>query len=410
MSNKAIIVPLPNQKNSPSGSNPVRRRNKKSKPNKQQAAAMPNTMSKKSVPRSVPRSRGPSLQLNNRARFPNQEYGVAATRLFNIYKMNPYLSMLCQPKVMQIRFPDTYSRPTALYTSYQYFDVVGNNNVLNSAMDMGKFAFLIQPIISNPYAQSLSIVNDTVTVFNPGTQWGIPNFQTRASYVEYLDPNTSTMAGSYTGPALNPGGAGLIEQYRPIAMSAWFQCTASDLQNGGEVSTVLADGSTIDDYYTVNSNTFYQEYKALAEAQRAYTGKLKDGCYTFWKPFGTNDSSLRQPYRTANNADDTAESYNFPAIYISGISSSPGVTIGRIEVITVYEYTTTSRIVEVVDSPVAPGLIEHASTMLTDQSTSMANTEHQTWINELLGVLGGAAKGAAKVALPAILEGLLGML
>jgi hypothetical protein len=338
------------------------------------------------------------------------EYGSSAMKLFQEFQFNPYLSMLIQPKVLQLRLPDKFSHPTALYTSYQYFDVVGNNAVGTLATDLGKFSFLIQPIIGNPYAQSLAngIEFDTVTQYNPGVTWGA--FDTRLSYEEFLDPNYTTMIGTFTGPVFTT--PGLVEQYRPLAMSAWFQCTASSLQNGGEVSALLTDGASIDEYYGALTNeTYLQEYKNLAAQQKAYTGKLRDGSYTFWKPFNDDDYLMRQPYTgVVNSGATTTEAHDFPSIIISGISQTPGTTVGRIEVITVYEYTSNSRVVAVEDSPVAPGLIVHAMEMITHKATSMANAEHQTFIQQLLGILGSATKGAIKEAGPQLLEALLTML
>lgn len=325
--------------------------------------------------------------------------------------------MLIQPKVTQMRYPDEYSRPTALYTSYSYYDVVGNNGAGTAVGDLGKFSFLFRPVISGlvatfngtdlPFGQEFN--------FLPTATWGPASFYTASNYNSSVDPNTIALCGVPNGTYTGYIPLGLMTAYRPLAMSVWCNFTGNTLQDGGRIAAALLDGSVTPSYF-VNPPPVpgsMQEYENLAQAPTAYEGPLNKGSYSFWVPYA-DDDTLFYPYfggQAIGGTADDAESHDWPVIAVSGISTQPGNIVARIEVVTVFEYTTNSRLVQVLPSDIAPNLILNARAVLAQKvCTSMANDEHKSFISEALGILGSAAKGAAKAAGPALLDVLLGML
>lgn len=332
-------------------------------------------------------------------------YGATMNSVLAAVRGNPYLEMLVSPKTVQMRYPDENCRPSALYISQAYFDVVGNNNANTAAADLGKFSFVVRPVLSSPVAYVGSAYQTQVTYFNPTIQWNFANFQALASYILVADSNYQTLVGTPNANNTNINVKGLLRDYRPVAMSVWFQYTGDTLNDGGNVAACLVDGTLVDQLYFANpvSPGDLQEFRNLAEVPMAYDGRIRDGTYTYWFPWDSSDSDFRVPwYGTSNIGTDQAEIYNWPSIVVSGQTSHPGVIVGRIEVNWVFEYTTSSRLVEQIPSPVNPELIVHARKNLATMQSSMANDDHMAFINRLVAAAGPGTRRLLTAAAPLV--------
>jgi hypothetical protein len=336
------------------------------------------------------------------------EQGSKVQTFMNKYGFNPYLAMLINPKEYAMRYPDEFGRTSALYSSYQYFNVTGNNAVTSAPGDVGKFCFIIRPVISSTVANFAGgAPYNTVTYYNPNVIWG--DFTAASSYVIAQDPNSVALIGAPNAGLTGFTSLGLIQTYRPIAMSVWFQSTASALLDGGDVSAALVDGTVIPNLYgsTPPAPGYLQEYDNLAKVPCAYEGKIKEGTYTFWKPTSNDDTEFYAPFGVVETDNNTisAEEQNYPTIVVSGQSQNNASNIvGRVEIITIYEYMTTSRLVESKPSVVDTRMVTQARAIVQKLCTSMSNEEHKTFIQEVLGLLGSAAKGAAKSIGPKLLD------
>lgn len=315
------------------------------------------------------------------------EYGPLVDRLTRMYGTNPYMAMLIQPKYYQMRYPDEFSRPTALYSSYQYWDVTGNAAVSTSIGDKGKFAWVFRPVLGSlvanastgQYAQSWNYQDDVT--------WGSPSLATPANWDFDVDPNSVQMVGTPNAGNTAFTNFGFVRDYRPIAMSVWFKYTGDTLIDGGNIAIALVDGTLLANYFTANPAApgNLAEYKNLAKVDYAYEGRMSEGVYGFWTPWDTEDQTFKPPFGTSTlGFGGYAEQYPFPSICVSGQATHPGIVVGRFEVITIFEYTTSSRVPDVKPSPVATHLITEARTALQDQPTCMANDMHDAFIDMML--------------------------
>lgn len=182
---------------------------------------------------------------------------------------------------------------------------------------------------------------------------------------------------------------GLVKKIRPVACSALFTYANTSLMNGGRVSGHLVPGDTLaDNFFTNNpvNNGQYQLWERLAQCPGAYSGPIKDGTYVFYTPDTDLDYQLRSP--------DEANYYDYPAIVISG-EFNPGslqtgrVSVGRLEVITVYEFTTTSTLFETYVRPGSHAVMDSYAEVLASIPRSMPNGVH--WDN-IKGWLSKAGK------------------
>jgi hypothetical protein len=295
---------------------------------------------------------------------------------------NPYLACLIDPANNAVRIPDEYSNQTALYCSRSFYDVYGNTGVGTASSDIGKFSFMIRPVLG---AQSPPPALAQVTNVSNTAVWPTTDFSSVLTYQSYADPNLNTLIG-------NLGSNGLVREIRPVAMSAWFQYTVPQITLGGHVACALTDGN-VQNYFPNPPNMAglpLQEYRTLSTLPNSYNGKIIDGCYAFYKPFDAEDIVFQNAHEPYQSYSDYGVAHTYPAIIISGqVMSTSGTyagVIGRIQVDIIFEYVTFSRVVESTPSPVNPPLLWNARQALQNVRTCMANDEHESFFRKVLNV------------------------
>jgi hypothetical protein len=325
------------------------------------------------------------------------EYGSdLSLYLNNLRNVNPYLACLVMPKYHICRNPDQLSKITGLYKTILYNDVVAGSLATNPA-DLGKFAFVFRPVLSSSVAiNNVGGFSAQTWQFTPSADWTI-NSQNSAFWTFTADPNTTTMVGTpnVAGTAFTQ--FGLVRDYRPVAMSVWFQFTANELQNGGNVAMALLDGSLLQQYFGGGTPAPgpLQEYRNLSRLPFSYNGKLASGCYGFWKPNDYVDSSFRESFGTGDvtlpaQFDDSAEGWQYQSLVVSGQAQASGL-IGRIETHIVYEISSSSTVPDMQPSPVHPRMVDHANMVLANVPTVMANEQHESFLAGLLKFAESAA-------------------
>jgi len=299
---------------------------------------------------------------------------------------NPYLATLIDPAEYSCRIPDEFSNQTALYCSRTYLDVYGNTNPASGAPNLGKFSFYIRPVLGHDDASPTYIMHNSIIEVKSTAVWQTINWNEPvigAYFQSSNDPNFVQMIKNHNG---------LVREIRPVAMSAWFQFTAPSLTLGGHVGCALTDGQY--DWYNNDgtltgwpAGTPLQEYRNLSLLPNSYNGKITEGCYAFYKPFDQDDIIFRN-YQGGSMAVNYGANHTYPAIVISGqvISTAAPYSgiIGRIQVDTVYEYVTYSRLVQSLPSPVCPELVWNARQALQTVKTCMANDEHKNFFSKVL--------------------------
>jgi len=353
----------------------------------------------------APRSRG-RARARGRGSVPfraSTAYGWMSQGTYqNLHQNNPYMAMLIQPGAFSMRLPDENSRPSALYSSERYISVTGNSAAGTPDNDSGKFCFIVRPVIGSNVATHASTYAAQILEFDPSIDWNQANFQNGANYIVFNDTNTTTMEGVPNGGNTAFTTFGMVRDYRPVAMSVWFQFQGDTLNDGGQIAACLVDGTLLQQIFT-NAPVapgYLQEYANLSVVPGAYDGSLRKGCYTFWYPWDIGDSDFKPPYSTAAAGIQSAELYNYPAIVVSGRTTKPGDIIGRLEVRIIFEYTTSSRVPDTESSPVAPELITQARKILSRIPTSMANDEHNGIIQQALSLAGPMGARALRIGLP----------
>lgn len=177
---------------------------------------------------------------------------------------------------------------------------------------------------------------------------------------------------------------GNCKKIRPIAMSVLASYSGTTLRDGGMISACLIPGdSLIDNFFTNNpiSGGQYQMWENLSRVPMAYNGPLREGTYSYWRPDSDLDTYLRTP--------DESNLYNFPTIIVSG-EFSPGETlsgqvqVGRLQVVQVYEWTTTSTMFEAYTRPGSHNIMDAITSSISGYNTSMSNPIHLSDIGKYM--------------------------
>lgn len=335
----------------------------------------------------------------------------------------PYLRCLTNPSAENAaRLPDHYSFPTGLLHSRQTISVIGNSGATDQS-DLGRFSFAVSPTVLNLGVVNTARVYQTVNT-EPYQTKSHQDF-VQGSKVVMVDPaaNWSALGAAFNlspgdpellitlgDPNNTPGLMGTdannyldgdIQTLRPVAMSVWYENTLSDLACTGDVVICLVPPSSLNGQYVpVNFNQVdygaippvlpvfsgqgpLYNWEQLANVPGSYSGKLKDGGYAFWVPSCVEDTDFFDKVENALT--------DFPVIYVSGqvgggaTASIPEGAIGKLQIETVFEYTTNAQYLDQSKSPCVIGALDKIKAVLYDQPTAMANDEHLAWWRRLLG-------------------------
>lgn len=187
---------------------------------------------------------------------------------------------------------------------------------------------------------------------------------------------------------------GNVQMLRPIAMSCLLTNVAPPLFSGGNIVAYSAPASTIKENYFAKPsiNGPLQAWESLAvnnKGSLTHDGVYTDGAYAFYQPYNTNDLLLRSP--TQNNA------FSFPGIIMSG-QFAPGiqqgyVEIGRIRIITIFEYTTNNPLFEAESNAGTTNDLEAVTNFATSCPHCTANATH---LKAVTNFVKSAASGLVK--------------
>jgi len=199
---------------------------------------------------------------------------------------------------------------------------------------------------------------------------------------------TSYQAGScYANFTREPGNLydkGLVKHIRPVSMSVLWTFMGETLHDGGQISAALCPGNSLRDNVLIDSSSAsapgsFQDFQSLGKVPGSYEGPMREGAYVMWLP-------EEQPHRNFYLPSEVS-SVNYPPICISGrYSSTAGmnnITIGRMLIITNFEYETSSLVIPSFPAPVNPDEILIASVMLSKIRHAMSNPDHPGFLSRL---------------------------
>jgi hypothetical protein len=179
----------------------------------------------------------------------------------------------------------------------------------------------------------------------------------------------------------------ILQKYRVTAQKVHFKCTLSDFNNSGEVALNFLQGGAQESLFTVagGNKLSFESLSNNNLPQRSYAGCLKDGFYGFWVPDNSLDIQLRTYLQSLL--------YAFPCFAFAGnwtpTGASPGlVTIGYLRIVTNYEYTTVSRIIDTQAQPGTDAYIQAMQGALADIPKVMENPKHKSTLLQILRNIG----------------------
>lgn len=265
---------------------------------------------------------------------------------------NMYLDCLVDPSRGPIRLPDEYDKPTAVHQEVLYTTVTTG---ASGSFNPGAFSIIVNPFIGVATPASVRDCTLTIAASN-GTSW--PGTSFTAS-----DPDRATLAA-------------ICNNIRPVSASVYVTYIGDTLTNGGQIAAALIPGNGVVSNVITPTGQDLRLVANLALQPDAYSGPLSKGAYCFWSPEDQADSffySITQ-----------AQGYSYPLLFVSGVSTQYNTAVVRVTVIVNYEYTTPSRLVTSLPSPIEPALITHAKKVLQTQPNCMANDDHSTWWSRVL--------------------------
>ncbi len=184
----------------------------------------------------------------------------------------------------------------------------------------------------------------------------------------------------------DPGSAyGIVEEIRPVAQSFLATYMGTDLNNGGDIAAAYVPYDLFQsNYLDVSSNQLgqLQSFENVSQLDDSYNGPLKHGAYAWWCPQDQTD------YNIASVADHNQMKY--PVLLCSGIFQ-PGVAQPnetnplRVEVSTVFEYTTRVTAMDTEKCVGSQNMIDIVNNSLRNQPHAMQNKTHFAWIKDFLG-------------------------
>lgn len=242
-------------------------------------------------------------------------------------------------------------------------------------------------------AQTMLTESYTITATRTNNQFSVSS--TAATITQAYVMFTSAV---YDNAALNEDD-GAVESIRPVAMSVLASYNGPLLTNGGQIAMARIPSDAAKTNFFTNSPGApgaFRTWNVIANLnEHNYDGPLNKGAYGFWSQEDVLDYNLMTP--TEHNA------YFYPTIVCAG-QWNPGsdvtvdTTILRVEIDTIFEYTTIRTLFDTESYIGSTVCVETAQGMLATQNACRENPEHIPWYKKLLSFLAKTGKIVGEVA------------
>jgi len=194
-----------------------------------------------------------------------------------------------------------------------------------------------------------------------------------------------SMTTTFTSGVENSSDTGIIKQIRPVSMVVTFSPNQAPAFSGGFVSTALLPGGNRDSFFT-NTPTqevgAYQYYESLAQMSNMAERQYNEGTSCCYFPDGPEDIDW--------NSVSESLLASPPAIVVSGkyipsqaIVNQPS-SIGQISVTTNYEFTTDSKLWNLVEIKGSQACIDSVLDQLCGINPCRGNPEHFVWLKRVM--------------------------
>lgn len=242
-------------------------------------------------------------------------------------------------------------------------------------------------------AQTMLTESYTITATRTNNQFSVSS--TAATITQAYVMFTSAV---YDNAALNEDD-GAVESIRPVAMSVLASYNGPLLTNGGQIAMARIPSDASKTNFFTNSPGApgaFRTWNVIANLnEHNYDGPLNKGAYGFWSQEDVLDYNLMTP--TEHNA------YFYPTIVCAG-QWNPGsdvtvdTTILRVEIDTIFEYTTIRTLFDTESYIGSTVCVETAQGMLATQNACRENPGHIPWYKKLLSFLAKTGKIVGEVA------------
>jgi len=186
---------------------------------------------------------------------------------------------------------------------------------------------------------------------------------------------------------LIPLNGGLFSKVRTTGMTVLFSNMIAPNYCGGTVVANLIENVSLESNYFINgAQNSLAMWEALSEVngRPCYKGPVEDGAYAFWVPLDITQTAFVRP--------DAMATVGYPQLVFSGqYTNAAGLTgiqeVGRVQMITSYEYETVSNVPET-DYP--EGSLDQLDLLLTvfDKSpVACSNPTHKGLIGKFIKAL-----------------------
>lgn len=235
----------------------------------------------------------------------------------------------------------------------------------------------------------------------------IPYIRTGGGTPSYVMLNVFSFVSSVVDSRLASfDNSQMVSSLRPLGMSALYTNILPDLYAGGELVAYSAPSGDVRNLYAQpNSLGVVQNWEQLALLNKGnlmYDGQQKDGTFVFTQPWSDADLLLRTP--------DDFQAHPYQGIIISGqVSAGASLTgsqaVGRLRVITTYEYVTDSPIFTpkalVGDGAEAGRVLSFLSAV----QHALPNNKHLAYLNKIVSTGSQILKGVES-SVPILMKGL----
>lgn len=297
-------------------------------------------------------------------------------------------------KDLNITYDSSSTNGTFIFPpgSYQVDVLLGGTGVTDMGTT-GNVTSAIQYTQVGNTAQTQMMESYTVVATRTHNQFSISSTATTITGA-WISVSTAVFDGS----ALNEDD-GAVENIRPVAMSVLASYNGPLLTNGGQIAMARIPSDAAKTNFFTNSPDnpgSFRTWNVIANLnQHEYDGPLNKGAYGFWSQEDVADYDLRTP--------SDMNSYQYPSIVCAG-QWNPGdfptsdAVILRVEIDTIFEYTTIRTIFDTESYIGSSMCVEAAQGMMASQNACRENPGHIPWYKKLLSFLAKTGKIVGEVA------------
>lgn len=197
-------------------------------------------------------------------------------------------------------------------------------------------------------------------------------------------------------PAVRPAfDAGVLETIRPIAMAGFFKVALSPLDCAGRVTNYQIDAGQVQDVFRSSSSSNNpMRWEFSTKIPNSHDGPLGGGAYSFWIP---DSYKFVDPATVPEHMAQKTSGLVFSGYYKPmSVPLTNTVTIARLEVVTIFEGTTSSTLYPKKSAMGTRDICDQARNLLRHENVlipqNMNNDKHRGIVDKAISTVESVAK------------------